>query len=155
VTQANEIKTALLFNAVFTVDRTVILGPSPLGERRMVPILSGTFEGPKIKGEVLPGGVDWQLVRSDQVTEVEAHYTLKTDDGVLIRVINKGCRHGPREVMARLAAGLAVDPGEYYFRATPVFSAPSGRYDWLNRSIFLCSGERYPDSVVIRIFEIL
>jgi len=120
----------------------------------MVPILSGTFEGPKIKGVILPGGIDWQLVRSDGITEIEAHYSLKTDDGVQIRVINKGFRHGPPEVMQRLVAGDAVDPAEYYFRAAPIFEAPSGRYDWLNRSLFVSSGERYPNRVVLRFFQV-
>ena len=121
----------------------------------MVPILSGTFEGPEIKGEILPGGIDWQLIRSDKVTEIEAHYVLKTDDGVLIRVINRGFRYGPPEVMQRLAAGELVDPAEYYFRAAPLFEAPSGRYEFLNCALFVCTGERYPDLVVVHVFEIL
>jgi hypothetical protein len=150
-----EIQTQLLFNAKFELGATVELGPGPLGIRRMVPILSGLFEGPKINGEVLPGGIDWQLTRPDNVTEVEAHYTLKTDDGVLIRVINKGYRHGPSDVMQRLALGEPVNPAEYYFRAAPAFAAAGGRYGWLNQSLFISTGERYPDSVVIRVFEIL
>jgi len=151
---SSELKTEPIFTATITVAPTVELGPGPRGGRRMVPILSGTFDGPKIKGEILPGGIDWQLVRSDGVTEIEAHYTLQTDDGVLIRVINKGFRHGPPEVMQRLAAGEAVDPAEYYFRAAPIIEAPSGRYEWLNRRLFVSSGERYPDRVVLRFFEI-
>lgn len=150
-----ELKAELQFTATIAVGPTVDLGPGPRGGRRMVPILSGPFEGPRIKGEILPGGTDWQLVRTDGVTEIEAHYTLKTDDGVLIRVINKGFRHGPPEVMRRLAAGEAVDASEYYFRAAPTFDAPSGRYEWLNRSLFVSSGERFPDRVVLRFFEVL
>ena len=153
--QATELHTELLFNAEIPVEATVNLGPSPLGELRFVPILPGPFEGPRIKGEILPGGIDWQLVRTDRVTEIEARYTLKTDDGVLIRVINKGFRHGPVEVMQRLAKGEPVDPGEYYFRAAPIFAAPSGRYEWLNRSLFISSGERYPGKVVLRVFQVL
>jgi len=155
VTSSAELKTELLFSATITVGPTADLGPGPRGGRRMVPILSGSLQGPKIKGEILPGGTDWQLVRTDGVTEIEAHYTLKTDDGVLIRVINKGFRHGPPEVMQRLAAGETVDRSAYYFRAAPTFDAPSGRYEWLNRSLFVSSGERFPDRVVLRFFEIL
>ena len=150
-----ELKTELLFTATITVGPTVDLGPGARGGRRMVPILSGTFEGPSIKGVILPGGTDWQLVRGDGVTEIEAHYTLKTDDGVLIRVINKGFRHGPPEVMQRMAAGEAVDSSADYFRAAPTFDAPSGRYEWLNRSLFVSSGERFPNRVVLRFFEVL
>jgi Protein of unknown function (DUF3237) len=155
MTEIAEIRTQLLFKAVFTLGATIELGPGPLGIRRMVPILSGVFEGPKIKGELVPGGIDWQLARADNVTEVEAHYTLKTDDDVLIRVINKGYRHAPANVMQRLALGEPVSPAEYYFRAAPVLTAPAGRYGWLNQTLLISSGERYPDSVVIRVFEIL
>jgi len=150
-----ELRTAHLFTVTVTVDPTANLGISPLGERRMVPILSGTFEGPRMRGEVLPGGIDWQLLRSDEITEIEAHYILKTDDGVLIRVINCGFRYGPPGVMQRLATGEAVDPSEYYFRAAPIMAAPAGRYDFLNRALFVSSGERYPDRVVLHFFEVL
>lgn len=150
-----EIRTELLFEAEMSVEAAVYRGTNTRGERRFVPILWGSFEGPKIKGEILPGGIDWQIVRSDKVTEIEAHYMLKTDDGVLIRVLNKGFRHGTPEVMKRLAIGEPVEPGEYYFRAAPAFDAPSGRYEWLNRSLFISSGERYPGKVVLHVFEIL
>ena len=150
-----ELRTELLFTAFIEVAATIDLGPSPLGERRMVPITGGNFEGPRIKGRILPDGIDWQLVRADKVTEIEAHYSLETDDGVLIRVINKGFRHGPAEVMQRLRAGEAVEPWEYYFRAAPVFEAPCGRYEWLNKSLFVSSGERSAEAVVLRVFEVL
>lgn len=153
--KADGIRLALLFRAVGALASPIELGIGPRGVRRMVPILSGPFEGPRIKGEIMPGGIDWQVTRLDGVTEIEAHYALKTDDGTVIRVINKGYRHGPPEVMQRLTNGEDVDPAEYYFRAVPIFEAPTGAYDWLNRSIFLCSGERYPRSVVIHIYEVL
>ena len=95
----------------------------------------------------VPGGADWQYVRADNVTVVEARYLLRTDDDVLIEVHNRGIRHGPAETMKRLAAGESVDPGEYYFRATPVLSAPAGKYEWLNRSLFVCSGARYATAI--------
>jgi hypothetical protein len=150
-----EIRTELLFTAKLDVAPPVELGPGPKGIRRFVPIAAGPFEGPKIRGIAIPGGIDWQLIRPDRVTELEAHYTLMTDDGVLIRVINRGFRHGPPGVIERLAAGEAVDPAQYYFRAAPIFEAPLGRYDWLNRSLFISTGERYVDSVVIHVFEVL
>jgi len=108
-----------------------------------------------MKGVILSGGIDWQLVRADKVTEIEAHYVLKTDDGVLIRVINRGFRYGPPAVMQRLAASESVDPSEYYFRAAPIMEAPNGRYDFLNCALFVSTGERYPDRVVLHFFEIL
>jgi len=137
-----ELHTELLFTATVAVDPTIDLGPSALGDRRLVPIVSGTFAGPRMKGEILTGGIDWQLLRADKVARIEAHYVLKTDDEVLIRVINCGFRYGPPEVMQRLAAGDPVDPSEYYFRAAPIFDAPCGRYDWLNRSLFISRNGR-------------
>jgi hypothetical protein len=150
-----ELRTELLFTATVAVDPLIDLGPSALGDRRLVPIVSGTFEGPRMKGEILSGGIDWQLLRADKVAQIEAHYVLKTDDDVLIRVINCGFRYGPPEVMQRLAAGDPVDPSEYYFRAAPTFDAPTGRYDFLNRALFVSTGERYPGRVVLHFFQIL
>ena len=103
----------------------------------------------------MPGGADWQMIRPDGVAAIEARYILKTDDDLLIPVVNRGLRHGPEDVMRRLAAGENVDPDTYYFRTAPVFEAPAGRYEWLNRSIFIGSGARYPESVHIRIYRVL
>jgi hypothetical protein len=132
----------------------VIVGDTPQGARRVVPISGGTFEGPKLRGTLLSGGADWQYVRPDGVMVVEAQYLLRTDDGVVIQVTNRGVRHGPEDVMRRLAAGETVDPTQYYFRASPSFSVPSGTYDWLNRCVFLCSGARYASAVVLWFFQV-
>lgn len=145
----------LLFEVRATLDPPIVVGDVPEGARRVVPISGGTFEGPRLRGTLLPGGADWQYRRGDGVMMVEAQYLLRTDDGVTLQVNNRGMRHGPEAVMARLAAGEAVDPAEYYFRATPRLSAPAGRYDWLNRSLFLCSGARYPDAVLLWFYEVL
>jgi Protein of unknown function (DUF3237) len=123
---------------------TVVVGETPHGTRRMVPITGGTFAGEAIRGTVLPGGADWQVVRRDGVAELHALYLLQTDDEVRIQVENHGLRHGPEAVLRRMAEGEPVDPSEYYFRAAPRFSAPAGRYEWLNRSLFLCTGTRAP-----------
>jgi hypothetical protein len=132
----------------------IVVGAVPEGARRVVPITGGTFVGPRLRGTLLPGGADWQYLRSDGVMIVEAQYLLRTDDGVIIQVNNRGMRHGPEAVMRRLGAGESVDPAEYYFRATPRLSAPAGRYEWLNRRMFLCSGARYPDAVMLWFYEV-
>jgi hypothetical protein len=119
----------------------------------LIPILSGTIEGPNIRGELLPG-TDWQVTRRDGVTVVDATYALRTDDGVIIQIRNRGLRHGPPEVMSALAAGEDVDPSAYYFRAVPEFVAPAGKYDWLNRSIFVCAGARYALSIKLWVWRI-
>ena len=143
-----------LFEARGALSVPFDLGAGPVGMRRVIRIEpGGRFEGERISGEMV-GGYDWQITRADGVTEVDARYLLKTDDGVLIECRNRGLRHGPHEVMRRLAAGETVDPGDYYFRTAPTFHAPDGPYGWLNRSLFLCSGARFRDAVTVRFYQV-
>jgi len=144
-----------LLEARAILDDPVLVGPTPQGTRRMIPIRGGTFSGPQMRGVILPGGADWQYQRADGVTVLEALYLLRTDDGVTIQVTNRGLRHGPDEVMRRLAAGEIVDPAAYYFRASPVFSAPAGTYEELNRSLYLCTGHREPNAVTLWMYRVL
>jgi hypothetical protein len=154
MTASPELKTKFVFEASLNLGPTIDLGPGLLGRRRMVPILSGTIIGPKMRAVALPG-TDWQTVGADNVTLIEAQYAMRTEDGVTIRIVNKGFRRGPAEVMQRLAAGEAVDPSEYYMRAAPVFDAPSGPYEWLNSSLFVSSGARSADHLILRFYEVL
>ena len=103
-----------LLRAEITLAPPQELGETPLGRRRVIPITGGSFRGEKLAGRVLPGGADWQLIRSDGVAELDARYTLETSDGALIYVNNFGYRHGPAEILQRLAAGDPVDPSLYY-----------------------------------------
>jgi hypothetical protein len=145
----------LAFSAEGILGAPIAIGPTHEGPRRIIPILDGYFEGPNIKGTFLPvGGADWQYMRADGVTQAEATYAIKTDDGVVIQVQNFGLRHGPEAVMKRLAAGEDVDPAEYYFRTNPRFKAPDGKYDWLNKKIFVASGARYSNSIKIWFFAV-
>ena len=137
------------------LDPALIVGETPHGTRRIIPIIVGTVEGPNIKGEILNGGADWQILRADGVTELEAHYQFRTDDGTLIYVKNTGIRAATPEIAARLAKGEKVDANEYYFRAMPKFDAPKGKYDWVNNSLFVCTGERLPDYVLIRVWKVM
>ena len=131
------------------------LGPTPHGRRRIIPILSGTVKGPRLEAEVMPGGADWQYVRGDGVLELEARYSIKTRDGAEIAVTNRGMRRAPPEIMDRLSRGESVDPALVYFRTVPVFEAPAGPHEWLNRSVFIATAARFPDKVHIRVFEVL
>lgn len=137
-------------------DPTVV-GALPTGQiRRIIDIVGGTFEGPRIRGRVLPGGADWQLVRaSDGFTDVDARYTLETESGDLIYVTNSGIRHAAPEVMRRLNAGEVVDQSEIYFRAVPRFETSAPELEWLMRSVFVSTGERYPNGVIIRFWRVL
>lgn len=144
----------LLFEASASLAAPLVVGPTPAGLRRVIPIEGGTFSGPRMRGRILPGGADWQYLRADGVMIVEAQYLLATEDDVLIQVQNRGLRHGPQEVMQRLAAGASVDPSEYYFRAVPSFAAPAGPYEWLNRSVFVCTGARLADAVRLWVYRL-
>ncbi|MCB5426592.1 DUF3237 domain-containing protein [Altererythrobacter sp. CC-YST694] len=132
------------------------IGKTYDGARRIIPILSGGYvKGPRISGRLMGNSADWQLTRPDGVTVADAIYAIETDDGALIQIRNKGLRHGPPEVMARLAAGEEVDPAEYYFRTVPEFIAPDGPYEWLNKSIFICSGARYATGIKLWVWRVL
>jgi len=130
------------------------LGLVPQGVRRIVPILGGTFEGSGMKGRIVPGGADWQIIRADGVTELDTRYTLQTDSGQLIYVQNAGIRHAAPEVMKQLLAGQPVDPSRVYFRTVPVFETSAPELQWLTRSIFVGTGERYPTEVLIRFWRL-
>ena len=154
------VATEFAFELRAAVDAVQEVGDTPAGRRRFIPITGGTFEGPGFKGMglrgiVMPGGADAQVIRPDGVTDLVARYTLKADDGTLIYVVNRGLRHGPPEIMARVAKGESVDPALYYFRTTPVFEVSAGPHDWLNRSIFVGTGARYAAEVHVRYFRVL
>ena len=141
-----------VFTAHVDVGEPLELGAVANGRRRIVPILGGSVSGPRLTAAILPGGADWQVIRADGTAEVVARCTLRTSDGTLISVVNKGLRRGPAEVLARLAAGETVDPGEYYFRTSPVFEVGPGPYGWLADNIFVATGERRAKQVVITVF---
>src|SRR5438874_7320105 len=131
------------------------LGTVPHGIRSVVPVIGGDFEGPRLRGKVLPGGGDWLLLRSDGVLELDLRITLETDDHALIYMTFQGVRHGPPDVIAALGRGEAVDPAHYYFRTLPRFETSTERYAYLNRIITVGVGEVRPDGAIHTIDEIL
>ena len=143
-----------VFEARVTVGPPQEVGDVAKGGRRIVPITGGEFSGPNFRAEVLPGGADWQILRTNGVAELEARYTLRTDDGVLIYVRNHALRHGSAAAMAALAAGRPADPGSYYFRGATFFETGAARYAWLARHIVVCSGEREPDCVKLNFYRL-
>lgn len=145
-----------VYEATGELEHPRAIGETYDGARRIIPIVGGgRVEGPMIKGRLIGNAADWQLTRPDGVTVADAIYAIETDDGVVIQIRNRGLRHGPPEVMQRLASGQKVDPAEYYFRTVPEFIAPNGPYDWLNRSIFICSGARYPLGIKLWVWRVL
>ncbi len=148
------ITTEPIYRATITIGEVQELGETLGGQRRIIPITGGFFKGEEFSGEVLPGGADWQLVRMDGSAYVEARYTMRTKTGALIYVENKGYRHGPPDILARMAQGEAVDPKEYYFRTTPVLETAEPSLMWLNRTIFVASGERHPECVKLDVYAV-
>lgn len=143
-----------IFEAKVTLDTVQELGVTTYGKRRIIPISGGVFEGPNMKGTIVPGGADWQTVRVDGTADLEARYTLKTDDGVLIYIQNRGIRHAKPEVLKRLAKGEKVDPSEYYMRTSATFEVAEGKYDWLSKAVVIATGARMKDHVVLRFYKV-
>ena len=137
----NERKTAMTSRPLMTVQIAAAppqkLGPVPHGIRSVVPVTGGDFEGPRLRGRVLPGGGDWLLLRPDGVLELDLRITLETDDHALIYMTFQGLRHGS------------------YFRTLPRFETSTESYAFLNRIICVGVGEARPDGAVHRIDEIL
>ena len=131
------------------------IGAVPHGTRVTAPIASGQFEGPRLRGKVLPASGDWTVLRGDGVLELDLRLTLETDDGALIHMTSFGLRHGPPDVMAALARGATVDPSTYYFRTTPRFETSAPRYDFLNRLLAVATADRRPTGPLYTIHEIL
>jgi hypothetical protein len=136
------------------VGELVNMGAAPLGERRVVYITGGSFEGPRLRGEVL-AGADWQIARRDGALELDARYALKEERGGLVQVISQGMRHGPPEVLARLARGEAVDPASYFFRTFMRFETGAPELAFLNTSMALATAVRQARRVELRCFKLL
>lgn len=122
------------------------------GTRRIIPIVGGTVRGPKLSGTILNLGADWQTVFDNGCAQLDTRYAFETDDGALVEVINYGFRHGPPEVIARMAAGEEVDPGDYYMRTHARLETGDARYDWVNRTLFVGTGARRAAAVEIALF---
>lgn len=132
----------------------VSLGPAKHGERRFVPLGGGTVRGPELNGTLVDGGVDWQVLRADGVLEIAAHYVIRADDGGLIEVQSDGLRHGPDDVMARLARGEPVGRDEYFFRTLVRFTTGAPAWRHLNRVMALAVGQREASRVMLDFYRI-
>ena len=131
------------------------LGKGLAGQRRIIPIIGGTVEGPKLTGKILNVGADWQTVFDNGVAELDTRYAIETTDGATIEVINFGYRHGPAEVLAKVAAGEHVSPDQYYMRTMARLETGDSRYDWVNRMIFVGTGARYAEQVRMSLYCVL
>ena len=131
------------------------VGETGRGIRRVIPIIGGTCQSRDWAARVLPGGADFQLIINARMARLEARYVMETDAGDRIYVHNNAVRTAAAEVMARLIRGEAVDPEEVYFRCSPRFEASAPALRWLTERVFLGTGMRQPNEVVMRFFEVL
>ena len=139
---------------IVELDLILEMGTNSAGQRRIIPIVGGKVEGERLNGEILRLGADWQTVHSDGLADLDARYAIRTDDGAVIEVRNSAIRHGPPEIMARVAAGEDVDPSLYYMRGHLRLETGDPRYDWVNRALFVCAGGRRAASVILSIWEL-
>jgi hypothetical protein len=137
------------------VDRPQEVGATVHGQRRVIPILGGEVQGQGWTARVLPGGADFQLILNPRMAELDARYAIETDGGDLIFVQNRAVRTAAPEVMARLIRGEPVDPAEVYFRCSPSFETASPSLAWISERLFVGTGARQPDRVVMRFFEVM
>lgn len=151
---APEPKFEYLMSVSAEVGELVNMGPAPLGERRVVSITGGTFEGPLLRG-VIVGGADWQIARSDGVIELDARYALRDARGGLVQVVSQGYRHAPADVLACLARGEDADPASYFFRTFMRFETGAPELAFLNKTMAVATAERKARRVELRAYRLL
>ena len=130
------VKVEHLCTLEISLDPPLEIGLVPDGERRVIPINGGSFEG-RINGEIIPGGADWNLVRPDGTINFWARYALKTDDGAIIMITNDGYQPGDPEVMAQILAGEEIDVDSMYAWSRPMFEVAGDKYAFLNTQSFV------------------
>jgi hypothetical protein len=151
-----ELKSRHLFDISIELHPIQVLGKTPAGERRIIPVAGGSFAGDRLRGEILPhAGSDLLLTRADGSYQQDVRLPLRTDDDALILMTYRGVRHSSPAVAARIAAGELVDSSEYYLRTAPFFETSAERYAWLNNIVAIGVGERTPNGAVYQVFEIL
>lgn len=136
------------------VGEIVSLGQAAYGERRYVLLTGGTVRGPELSGTLVEGGIDWQVARADGVLDIAAHYVIRTEDDALVEVRSEGLRHGPPEVLARLARGEPVAPDEYFFRTIVRFTTGAPAWLHLNRTLAIGVGQREARRVILDVYRI-
>ena len=142
------------FNLELVVEKAHLPGRTPIGNRRIIRIEGGHFNGESVKGEVIPGGDDWITVREDGTIIQDVRILLRTDDNELIMMSYRGIRTGTKEVLARLDNNEDVNPEEYYFRTNPIFETASEKYNWMNKRVFVSTGKRLDGKVQYSVYQV-
>ena len=149
-----QLATKYVFTLTANIGSVTSAGEIGHGVRRIIPITGGEVRG-EITGKVCPFGADFQIIRPNELIELEAKYAFETDDGAVVYVENKGIRFGPIELLQRLKRGEPVDPALIYFRTVPRFETGSEKYRWLMENLFIGSAARHADRVIIDVHQVL
>jgi hypothetical protein len=150
-----QLSTRYVFTITAHIGGVTSAGDVGHGVRRIIPITGGEVRGAGINGKVCAFGADFQIIRPNELIELEAKYAFETDDGAVVYVENKGIRFGPLELLQRLKRGEPVDPKLIYFRTVPRFETGSEKYRWLMENLFIGSAARHADRVVIDVHQVL
>ena len=152
---APALQTKYVFRLAIKIGTPIVAGDFGYGTRRIVPILGGEVRGEAMRGTILPCGADFQTIRPNGFTELEAKYAFEMDDGAIVYIENVGIRFGPKELLDRIAKGEIVDPALIYFRSVPKFETGAEKYRWLMENLFFGVGARHPDRVEIDVHQVL
>jgi hypothetical protein len=150
-----QLSTKYVFTITAHIGGVTSAGDVGYGVRRIIPVIGGDVRGENLNGKVCPFGADFQIIRPNELIELEAKYAIETDDGAVIYVENKGLRFGPIELLLQLKRGEPVDPRLIYFRTVPKFETGAEKYRWLMESLFIGSAARHADRVVVDVHQVL
>src|SRR3981081_1986748 len=150
-----QLSTKYVFSLAIKVGTPIVAGDLGYGTRRIIPILGGEVRGEGIKGTILPCGADFQTIRPNGFTELEAKYAFEMDDGAIVYIENAGIPFCQTRLLDRIAKGETVDPALIYFRSVPKFETGSEKYRWLMENLFIGVGARHPDHVDIEVHQVL
>ncbi len=150
-----QLSTRYVFTITAYIGGVTSAGEIGRGIRRIIPITGGDVRGEAVNGKVCASGADFQIIRPNELIELEARYAFETDDGAVVYVENKGIRFGPLELLQRLNRGEPIDPKLIYFRTVPRFETGAANYRWLMESLFIGSAARYADRVVVEVHQVL
>ena len=152
---APQLQTKYVFSLAIKIGTPIIAGDFGQGVRRVIPVLGGEVRGEGLRGTIFPCGADFQVIRPNGFTELEAKYAFELDDGAIVYIQNIGIRFGPKPLLDRIAQGEIVDPAQIYFRSVPKFETGAAKYRWLMENLFVGVGARYPDRVEIDVHQVL
>jgi len=149
------LETKYVFTITAHVGEVTTAGEIGHGVRRIIPITGGEVRGKNVNGKVCAFGADFQIIRPNELIELEAKYAFETDDGATVYVENRGIRFGPVDLLQKLKRGEPVDPQLIYCRTVPRFETGHANYRWLMENLFVASVARHADRVVIEVHQVL